>query len=641
MSERIVEKLQKILEHPLVDSIAKFIKKFKSSKSYWSVSFLVLAFTFREAVAWRYGSAISAYAQKQLEGSDYSWVWAAIEFIFDFGGNWVFALGGLIIFIILSLVKVSEGENNTIILRESFLSLVLLLTLLGMVIYSISNNDKNHQETHNQQKITNNKLDEIKVLITKLQGKDKIEFLKKYFGKDYAIILNHPKTYHNFTTLLKQTHKSADELLKEREKLLKKVASQNFNPNFQKKINKAFQELRYEDVRKLIDDFLKDNKSLEENLIKAHHLKALSYLEQQQYFKAKKEFENIASNVNDGSILFEKAYTYYMLGNYKTAIKYYNKLLNVAWASLQDYNSNILTIYDYIGLAYYGNGQYGKALRYYEKSLKLRLLIFGKNDSSLLTNYLNIGLVWDRKGTNDKAQVYYDKCFNFTEKNFVPVEKNKKEGYIMMDKKIYSNTLNFFFEFKKVLIYRHRYLSYMRTLFQQERIDNAIKLLECPMTNDKIMYDTNNTFPSTAIIYESIAIQCSELKKYNMSMAYFNKALKIQLLNFTGKHPAIARLYENIGSLYKDKKEYKKALKYYQKSLNVRLSILQKNHMDIAINYHFIGSMLYRIKEYKKSINYYKKALNIFKNIFPKGHRYITITMKCLKRAQKKLKSNN
>ena len=287
MSSTITKKLQEILEHPLIDSIAKFIKKFKSSKSYWSVSFLVVLFTIREAVAWKYGSAISEYAQKKLEGSEYTWVWAAIEFIFDFGGSLILVFGGLIIFIILSLVKVSEGENNTITLKESFLSLLLLFTLLVMGIYSISTNGKNHQETQRQQEITHDKLDEIKALI-KLQGGDETEFLKKYFGKDYAIILKHPQTYHNFTTLLKQTNKTAGELLKEREELLKKIKAQSFSPKLKAQINKAFRELRYKDARELLDAFLEANSEKEKELIKAHYLIAMSYMEQKNYYSAKK-----------------------------------------------------------------------------------------------------------------------------------------------------------------------------------------------------------------------------------------------------------------------------------------------------------------------------------------------------------------
>ena len=51
----------KILEHPAVDATINFIKKFKSSKSYWSISYLILLFSMREAIAWKFGFAIKTF----------------------------------------------------------------------------------------------------------------------------------------------------------------------------------------------------------------------------------------------------------------------------------------------------------------------------------------------------------------------------------------------------------------------------------------------------------------------------------------------------------------------------------------------------------------------------------------------------
>ena len=103
------ESIRDILEHPLVDSIAQFIKKFKTSKSYWSVSFMVVLFTLREAVAWKWGTVIEVYAQKQLEGSDYAWLWSAVEFAFGIGGSWELVLLGVSFLLIVSYVKVNSS----------------------------------------------------------------------------------------------------------------------------------------------------------------------------------------------------------------------------------------------------------------------------------------------------------------------------------------------------------------------------------------------------------------------------------------------------------------------------------------------------------------------------------------------------
>jgi len=264
-----VKKLQKITKNPLFEAliwvlsgILNFIKKFKSSKSYWTVSFMVILFTIREALAWKWGSAIEAYAQKQLEGTDYGWLWSAVEFVFGIGGSWEFVLLGVSLLLIVSYVKINSAEKDEVI---------------KVVQQEGEKMDEN--------------LEEIKKLIHENTINEN-DFLEKYFGKDYAIILQNPQTYHNFTTLLKQTNKTPDQLLKEREELLKKIESQSFSPVLQKQIDNAFKELRYEDARELMDTFLEANADKEKEIIKAHYIKALTFMEQIRYHEAKEELDS-------------------------------------------------------------------------------------------------------------------------------------------------------------------------------------------------------------------------------------------------------------------------------------------------------------------------------------------------------------
>ena len=85
-----------IIEHPTVDATINFLKKFKSSKSYWSVSYFILLFTLREAIAWKFGSAIKTFCETQALDSSYPTFWAVLGFVFEVGGSWeLVALGTL------------------------------------------------------------------------------------------------------------------------------------------------------------------------------------------------------------------------------------------------------------------------------------------------------------------------------------------------------------------------------------------------------------------------------------------------------------------------------------------------------------------------------------------------------------------
>ena len=293
------------------------------------------------------------------------------------------------------------GENNKTTLKDSFLSLLLLLTIFGMIIYAISNNNAKHNKTDKQQDVTHNKLDKLKALI-KLKDGNETDLLIKYFGKDYKVILNHPQTYHNFRTLLKTSKKNADELLTERKKLFKKIASRSFNTSLKSQIDKAFKELRYKDVRELIDSFLEANADREKKIIKAHYIKALSFMEETRYHEAKAEFEKIAPNIDDTEILSDYARIYYI------------------------------------------SGEPDKAIEYYEKSLKIKLATLGENHPSTATSYNNIGLTWDSKGEYDKAIEYYEKALSILNSVFANGHPNIKviESNLNSAKESLKNEIN-------------------------------------------------------------------------------------------------------------------------------------------------------------------------------------------------------
>jgi len=121
------EKYINFINHPTVEATINFIKKFKSSKSYWSVSYFILLFTIREAIAWKFGSAIKTFCEAQAVDSSFPMLWSVLGFVFDVGGSIELVLLGTFIFVLLSLVKVAESEGTSISVRENYLTLFLIV----------------------------------------------------------------------------------------------------------------------------------------------------------------------------------------------------------------------------------------------------------------------------------------------------------------------------------------------------------------------------------------------------------------------------------------------------------------------------------------------------------------------------------
>lgn len=138
----ILKKLKNLLDNPIIDTIVNIYKKIKSSKSYWSVSYLVLIFTLREAIALQWGDIIQSGIETYAKNSNYPYFWESLKFIFE-GGSIEFLFMGIGIFLVLSLIKWNESKkeqivyHNSVIIehnRRSYLTFLLIpLILLGII----------------------------------------------------------------------------------------------------------------------------------------------------------------------------------------------------------------------------------------------------------------------------------------------------------------------------------------------------------------------------------------------------------------------------------------------------------------------------------------------------------------------------
>jgi len=138
----ILKKLKILLDNPIIDTIANIYKKFKSSKSYWSVSSLILIFTLREAIAIQWGDIIQNGIETYSKDSSYPYFWEGLKFLFE-GGSIEFLFMGIGIFLILSLVKWNESKKEQVVYHDSvviehnnrsYLTFLLIpLVLLGII----------------------------------------------------------------------------------------------------------------------------------------------------------------------------------------------------------------------------------------------------------------------------------------------------------------------------------------------------------------------------------------------------------------------------------------------------------------------------------------------------------------------------
>lgn len=337
----ILKNLKKLLDNPIIDSIANTYKKFKSSKSYWSVSSLILIFTLREAIAIQWGDIIQNGIETYSQNSNYPYFWELLKFLFD-GGSIEFLLMGISIFLILSLVKWNESKKEKIVYNDSviiehnnrsYLTFLLIpLVITGIIFtfekprdYVKSLYQHSNVQSHKKAFSLTNNLSPYHLMPNPTYNEWKV-FLKEKendkTNKDYKDFIEIKNSIDSFN-LLKDFviyNNKAEKKLQENNNtyyveasstLGKPILIDNLTTLF--KLNKSTPNTiieYYIDILKLhfkIDDFLAFDSVIEEFKSKGYKM----YAEDLNYIASAIQERNI-SKINNNNELFSSCYyTYY------------------------------------------------------------------------------------------------------------------------------------------------------------------------------------------------------------------------------------------------------------------------------------------------------------------------------------------
>ena len=104
-------------------------------------------------------------------------------------------------------------------------------------------------------------------------------------------------------------------------------------------------------------------------------------------------------------------------GDYKEALSYYEKALDMMQKTLPANPSRFAITYEGIGTVYSQMGEYLKALSHYEKALHMRQETLPANHCSFTTTYSNIGSVYSNMGAYERALSYHGEALHIRQAN--------------------------------------------------------------------------------------------------------------------------------------------------------------------------------------------------------------------------------
>jgi len=301
--------------------------------------------------------------------------------------------------------------------------------------------------------------------------------------------------------------------------------------------------------------------------------------------------------------------SFYLRGNYKKSLYYYNKSLKI-YEEIKD-KKGIGSILNNIGLIHRYQGNYTEAIDSYNKSLKITEEIGDKN--GIANTLLNIGVIYKIQGEYNKAIGHYQKCLSIKE------EIGDKQGTA-------NSLLNIGLVFQDHGNYDKAIINFNNSLKIYEEIGDQNGIAQCYNDIANIYYDQEDH--EKALEYYNKNLKTYELienrqgivgtlsnignvyytqDNYKKAIDYYNNSYKIA--QEIGNKKGMANALNNIGIIYNDLSNYKKAIDNHNESLVLRKEI--NDRQGIATSMNNIGIIYYKQGYYKKAISYSKKALSI------------------------------
>lgn len=361
-----------------------------------------------------------------------------------------------------------------------------------------------------------------------------------------------------------------------------------------------------------------------------------------KYDEASRGYANAVHNdENNSTYHLYYAHNEYILANYNVAIKHYEIALGLD-SLLSGNEKRIITLLNNLGSSWDAKGDYKQAISYYEKALEIGLQTYGVDNAELSSTYNNLGLTLDAKGDFNQAITYFEKTLQLDQQVYggdspkIAMVYNNL-GSSLFAKGDYDQAVDYFEKALQIYLQTfngkhpevaNTYNNLGTTFHFQKDYDLASVYFEKALLIFIEVYGERH--PRIAAVYNNLGSILNADKKYDQAIHHFEKALQIDLYTFGEQHPSLATRYNNLGLSYKGKKDYKQAITYFEKALQVDLHTYGEEHPNVATRYNNLGSTWSAKRDYNQAILCYEKSQTILDLFYAPSHPYQKTTAKNL-----------
>jgi tetratricopeptide (TPR) repeat protein len=253
---------------------------------------------------------------------------------------------------------------------------------------------------------------------------------------------------------------------------------------------------------------------------------------------------------HDASLLNELAYTIGDLGDYKSAISYYEQSLAI-WRGFKEQRSRqVASVMNNLGSAWYSLGDYQKAITYYEQAIALDQTVFESESPGVAICLNNLGSAWKAVGDFRKAIGYYKKSLAILRRVYGKNNPHAITGLNNLGMAWYSHG------------YPQKAISYYK---------QALAIW-------KDSY--SDLSPEVAAVFNNLGSVYHSLNDYRKALLYYEQGLDSLQKIFGEQHPQVATGLSNLGSTYFIIGNKEKAKNYFEKAYSIFHTLLGKYHPD-------------------------------------------------------------
>jgi CHAT domain-containing protein/Tfp pilus assembly protein PilF len=290
--------------------------------------------------------------------------------------------------------------------------------------------------------------------------------------------------------------------------------------------------------------------------------------------------ENSAKPTVMSEIAAAFGYIYDEMGDYDTALEYYNEAINNLGSLSGAPKAKLAKLYNNMGVAYKNKGNFKRALSYYEKGVKLTRERYGENHPNVAGGYINLGATAFRNGDYGLAISYFKNALRSLKKSL---------GDHPMTAMAANNIGS----------------SYMKLQNNSE----AVRYLKQAIA---INIDTRGpNHPVVAVNYKSLGDVYSRMEKDELAREYYERALGIEQRRLGNDHPQLAETFLKIGSTYVRAEEADKGIEYLQKAEGLVTKFSGSQHPRLAQIHQKMGEAYTQEKLFDKALEHFHTGLAI------------------------------